>query len=411
MMSAGYEFPVYKRLDFDVVDGDGVRVRTADGREFIDFYGGHAVASLGYGDPGLLAAMQGQAERIHFQTNLVEMEVRRLAHADLASVAPAGLDRVFMVNSGAEANENALRLAFRATDRTRVVALEGGFHGRTAAAGACTHGNQKWYAFPRAPFDVTWVAPDDGDALRSAIDDDVAAVILEPVQGIAGARPLSQEVLQVARSESSRRGALLISDEVQCGMGRTGSMFAIDESGVVPDIITTAKGLAGGFPAGAVIARSDLADALTPGALGTTFGGGPLACAMVREVVARLRAPGFLDHVLTVGESIAARCVTGPVVAVQGRGLLVGLVCDRPAAEVLPWLRERGVLAGGASDPSVVRLMPPLIIGESEVDVLVSALADVATSAPAPNPSPPGGGSQTLPQGGDSDSVPSGASS
>jgi acetylornithine/succinyldiaminopimelate/putrescine aminotransferase len=355
--------------------------------------------------------MRAQAERIHFQTNLVGMEVRRLAHDDLASVAPEGLDRVFMVNSGAEANENALRVAFRATGRSRVVALEGGFHGRTAAAGACTHGNQRWYGFPRTPFDVTWVAHDDADALRAAIDDDVAAVILEPVQGIAGARPLSRDMLRAAREETSRRGALLIADEVQCGMGRTGWMFAMDETGVVPDIITTAKGLAGGFPAGAVIARNDLADALGPGVLGTTFGGGPLACALVREVVARLRSPGFLERVSKVATAIATRCVTGPVVAVQGRGLLLGLLCDRPAVDVLSALRERGVLAGGASDPRVIRLMPPLIIGEAEVDVLASALADLGASTPTPHPQSPGGGPASVPLGGDSGGVPSETSS
>lgn len=410
-MDASSEFPVYKRLDLDVVDGDGVRVRTADGRELIDFYGGHAVASLGYRDPGLLAAMQSQAERIHFQTNLVEMEVRRRAHDDLASVAPAGLDRVFMVNSGAEANENALRLAFRTTGRSRVVALEGGFHGRTAAAGACTHGNEKWYAFSRSPFDVTWIPPDDVDALASALGDDVAAVILEPVQGIAGARDLSHEYLRAVRQGTERCGALLISDEVQCGMGRTGSMFAIDHAAVVPDVITTAKGLAAGFPAGAVIARNDLADELAPGALGTTFGGGPLACALVREVVARLGAPGFLEGVTAVGEAIASRCRTGPVVSIQGRGLLAGLVCERPAAEILPGLRDRGILAGGASDPNVVRLMPPLTIGKEEVDILANALAELGSSTPAPLPHTPGGGPTSPPREGDSGSVPTEASS
>ena len=376
-MGEGAEFQVYKRLDMEVVSGDGARVTTADGRQFIDFYGGHAVASLGYGDRGLIDALTRQAEHIQFQTNAVEMEVRPAAPPGRAAAAPAGLDRVFMVNSGAEANENALRLAFRATGRRRVVAVERGFHGRTAAAGACTHGNESWYGFPQPPFDVTWVRRDDVEAMTAAVDADVAAVILEPVQGIAGARPLSEAFIQAARQATAAAGALLIADEVQCGMGRCGTMFAIEHSAVTPDIITTAKGLGGGFPVGAVIASAELADALGPGSLGTTFGGGPMACAMVREVVARMSSPGFLDHVRELGEAVTSRCVRGPVKSIQGRGLLLGLVCDRPASAVLAGLRERGILAGGASDPAVVRLMPPLTISMAEVDTLSECLADM----------------------------------
>jgi len=374
IMAECSEFPVYKRLDFDVVSADGVRVRAADGREFIDFYGGHAVAALGYGDGGWTSALTDQARAVAFQTNLVAMEVRRHAHDALADAAPRGLDRVFLVNSGAEANENALRLAFRTTGRTKVVALEGGFHGRTAAAGACTWGNDKWYAFPRRPFDVTWVKPNDAAGLRAAVDTETAAVIIEPVLGIAGARALDAGFMRAVREITSETGALFIADEVQCGMGRAGALFAVELSDVVPDILTTAKGLGAGFPVGAVIASANLADALPAGALGTTFGGGPMACAVVIEVVRRLRAPGFLDHVRAVGEYIRARCEVGPVVSIQGAGLLLGLVCDRPAAQVLPELRRAGVLAGGASDPNVIRLMPPLIIDQADVDVLAAAL-------------------------------------
>ena len=252
-MSESYEFPVYQRLGLEIVEGYGTRVRTRDGQELIDFYGGHAVASLGYRNPRMLEVLRRQAEKLHFQTNLVEVEVRRRACRDLARFAPAGLDRVFLVSSGAEANENALRLAFRGRDRTRVVALEGGFHGRTAAAGACSWGSvtpkggnrtQGWYAFPRAPFDVIWVPPDDPEALAAAVDDDTAAVILEPVQGLAGSRALSRELLETARRATERHGAWMIADEVQCGMGRTGTPFAIEAADVAPDLITTAKGLA-----------------------------------------------------------------------------------------------------------------------------------------------------------------------
>ncbi len=377
-MSASWEFPVYSRLDLEIVEGDGTRVRTSDGRELIDFYGGHAVASLGYRHPRMLEALRRQAERLHFQTNLVEIDVRRRACRDLARFAPEGLDRVFLVSSGAEANENALRLAFRGRDRTKVVALEGGFHGRTAAAGACSWGaGDRWYAFPRAPFDVAWVPPDDADALAAAVDDETAAVILEPVQGLAGARDLDLGFLRAARKITERHGAWLIADEVQCGMGRTGAPFAIEAAGVVPDVITTAKGLAGGFPAGAVIAPARIADALEKGALGTTFGGGPLACVWISRVVETLSEAGFLERVASLGERIRRRCRVGPVVGVQGRGLLLGLKCDRPANEVLAEQRARGILAGGAVDPGIVRLMPPLTLEEGDVAALEQALADV----------------------------------
>ncbi len=376
-MPDSYEFPVYKRLGLEIAEGDGTRVLTRDGRELIDFYGGHAVAALGYRHPGMLEALGEQAERLHFQTNLVELEARRRACRDLARFAPAGLDRIFLVSSGAEANENALRLAFRGRNRQKVVALEGGFHGRTAAAGACSWGNQRWYAFPRAPFEVAWVPHDDPQALASAVDDDTAAVILEPVQGLAGSRAMPRELLETARRATEKHGAWLIADEVQCGMGRTGTAFAIEDAGVVPDLITTAKGLAGGFPAGAVIAPAEVADNLPYGSLGTTFGGGPLACAWISVVIETLSAPGFLERVAALGERIRRTCRVGPVVDVQGRGLLLGLRCDRPAGDVLAGLRDRGILAGGAADPHVVRLMPPLILGDDDVAALERALADI----------------------------------
>ncbi len=391
-MPESFEFPVYKRLGLEIVEGDGTRVKTRDGRELIDFYGGHAVAALGYRHPRLLEALGAQAERLHFQTNLVDLEARDRACRDLARFAPAGLDRVFLVSSGAEANENALRLAFRGRDRTRVVALEGGFHGRTAAAGACSWGSEEWYAFPRAPFDVVWVPYDDPQAVAGAVDDRTAAVILEPVQGLAGSRALSDELLVAARHATERHGAWLIADEVQCGMGRTGTPFAVEAAGVTPDVVTTAKGLAGGFPAGAVIAPAAVADSLPKGALGTTFGGGPLACAMISVVVETLSEPGFFERVNALGERIRRTCRVGPVLEIQGRGLLLGLRCDRPAGEVLAELRARGILAGGAADPHVVRLMPPLTLGDGEVTALAEALADIpCASRPEPAVAAAGG--------------------
>jgi acetylornithine/succinyldiaminopimelate/putrescine aminotransferase len=373
----GMEAAVYKRLGVELVDGNGCVVHTKDGRELIDFYGGHAVAILGYRHAGLLSALNAQATRLFFQTNLVDLDVRREAAADLTRLAPGDIDRAFFVNSGAEANENALRVAFRVTGRSRVICLEGGWHGRTAAASACTYDAAPWYGFPRTPFDVTRVSATDPKAMEAALDDTVAAVILEPVQGQSGARDLDLDFLRAVRALTRERGALLLADEVQCGLGRTGYNFAIEAAGVVPDLITVAKGLAGGFPAGALLMPQRIAAVLKPGDLGTTFGGGPMACALISVVAKALASPGFLEHVRAMGELLRATCKVGPVQRIQGRGLLTGLVLSRPTKDVIPELLERGIFVGGSGDAHTLRVMPPLIIEEAHVRKLAAVLAEI----------------------------------
>lgn len=376
-MSVGEDrflLPVYARQAIEPVSGHGVWLRTRDGREVLDLYGGHAVAALGYGHPRLLQALGAQAESLVFQSNAVELDVRVRAGERLAAFAPDGLDRALLVNSGAEANENALRIAFRATGRTKVVALEGGFHGRTAAAGAATWGSSKWYAFPQAPFAVDFVPVDDEDALARAVDDDTAALIVEPVQGVAGARDLAPAFVERCRALASERGAMLIFDEVQCGVGRVGQPFAAQHYGVTPDILTTAKGLGGGFPTGAVIIGGALAERFGVGDFGTTFGGGPLACAMIAAVLDAIVEEGLLQNVRAQSARIRETCVTGPVDSIQGLGLLLGLRTRRPAGEVARALLEHDILVGGASDPNIVRILAPLVLADEHVDRLATAL-------------------------------------
>ena len=368
--------PAFTPLPVEIERGDGVWLHTTDGRRLLDFYAGHAVAALGYGHPRLVAALAEQARTLFFQTTAVSLAVRERAARALAALAPAGLDRVFFVNSGAEANENALRLAFRHTRRQRVVALRGAFHGRTAAAASVTDG-ARWYGFPRAPFAVTFVERGDLGALDRELGDDVAALILEPVQGMAGAVDLGGEYLRAARRLTAERGVALLFDEVQCGMGRTGKPFAAQLHGVVPDLLTVAKGLAGGFPAGAVVVGGAIAEGVRSGDLGTTFGGGPLACALIAEVCATIGEPGFLAHVRAMAERLRAACRVGPVTDIQGAGLLLGLRTSRPAATVQSELLARGVLVGTSADPHVVRLLPPLILEAEHVDLLNAALAEV----------------------------------
>jgi len=373
-----WTLPVYAQLDLHPVSGEGAWLVMADGRRVLDMYGGHAVAALGYGHPRFVAALHDQARRLSFQSNLLPLELRARACETLARFAPPGLDRVFLVNSGAEANENALKIAFGKPGRSRVLAVEGAFHGRTAAAAAVTWGSEKWYGFPQKPFEVSFVSPDDPAALAQTLDEQVAALIVEPVQGVAGAVDMPQAFLAAARRATREAGALLIFDEVQCGVGRTGLPFAADYFGVTPDIITTAKGLAGGFPASAVITTAEIAAGLKVGELGTTFGGGPMACAAIETVLAVIRDEGLLERVRTLSEQIRATCMVGPVTAIQGAGFLLGLVCSRPAREIQAELLARDILAGTSADPRVLRLLPPFILEPEHVARLAAALAEIA---------------------------------
>ena len=327
--------PVYAQWPIDVVDASGVHLHTRDGRRILDLYGGHAVAALGYSHPRWLAALEKQARSLLFQSNAVPLEVRSRAAMRLSHFAGLGLNTVFFVNTGAEANENALKLALRITGRRKVVAVEGSFHGRTAAAGAVTWGAaKKWYGFPQMPFDVEFIPRGDVDAIARVVGTDTAAVIVEPVQGVAGAVDLGAAFLAALRARCSETCALLICDEVQCGMGRTGFPFAANMHGIAPDMITTAKALGAGFPCSALLMADHVAAHLKTDDLGTTFGGGPLACALIEAVVDIIESEGLLGNVRRRGQQLRETCVVGPVESVQGAGLLAGLRTRRPAKDV-----------------------------------------------------------------------------
>jgi acetylornithine/N-succinyldiaminopimelate aminotransferase len=366
---------VFAQYPLPVVSADGVWLNTRDGRRVLDLYGGHAVAALGYGHPGWTRALTEQARSCQFQTNAVPMDVRLRAANRLVRFAGLGLDTVFFINSGAEANENALKMAFRMTGRSQVVALEHGFHGRTAAAGAVTWGAaQKWYGFPRAPFDVSFVPRGDLAAIAQQVTERTAAVIVEPVQGLGGAFDLGADYLRALRERCDATGAVLIFDEVQCGVGRTGYPFAANMYGVTPDMITTAKALGNGFPCAALMMSDKVAAALKMDALGTTFGAGPLACAAIEAVIEAIESEQLLEQVRRVGAYVRQTCIVGPVIGHQGAGHLTGLRTSRPAKDVQRELLERNILAGTSSDPNVVRLLSPFILEEQHVDLLRDAL-------------------------------------
>ena len=369
---------VFAQYPLEVASAQGVWLVSRTGRSVLDLYGGHAVAALGYGHPGWTQALTAQARSCQFQSNAVAMDVRTRAAQRLVRFTGLGLDTVFFVNSGAEANENALRMAFRMTGRTHVAAVEHAFHGRTAAAAAVTWGaKEKWYGFPRTPFDVSFIARRDADAIARHVTEKTAAVIVEPVQGLAGAFDLGAPFLEALRERCRQTGALLIFDEVQCGVGRSGHPFAANLYGVTPDMITTAKALGNGFPCAALMMSERVAQALAIDALGTTFGGGPLACAAIEAVIEAIESEKLLENVRRIAARIRERCIVGPVTGHQGAGLLIGLTTSRPAREVQAELLQRDILTGTSADARVLRLLAPFILEEQHVELLRAALAAI----------------------------------
>ncbi len=374
---AATTLPVYAQLPFVPQSATGCNILTEDKRRILDLYGGHAVAALGYGHPRLERAISEQSKTLLFQSNAVALDIRASAAEKLIEVAPDNLRRVFFVNSGAEANENALRMACVATGRSKVLAVSHGFHGRTAAAAAVTWNSDKWYGFANKPFDVEFIERDDCAAAIEKIGDDIAAVIVEPVQGVAGAYDLSRQFLAALRKQTTTHGAMLIADEVQSGIGRCGHFFAVQAYGIEPDIISSAKALGGGFPCGAVLCTEALATKFGPGDLGSTFGGGPIAAAAIVAVLETIENEDLLANVRAREAQIRNSCVTGPVGKIQGMGLLLGLVCNRPALAVRDALLEQDILTGTSADPNILRILAPLVLKEEHVDRLAKALASI----------------------------------
>jgi len=375
------EFPVYPRWSIRPARAEGCLLWDEDGREYLDMYGGHAVTAVGHNHPRVVRAIREQAEQLLFYSNVVPLAIREELFDALAAEAPSGLRSAFLVNSGAEANEQALALARRLTGRAKIVSVEGGFHGRTIQTLAAA-GTEKYREFARiggagdALVEATVCVPfDDVAALREAVDAETAAVLFEPVQGLAGARALSSEFLRVARERCDDTGAFLIFDEVQCGCGRTGAFTAAQAYDVTPDLLTLAKALGSGLPIGALLAGPSIVETLKNGDLGTTFGGGPVPAAAAVATLGILADEELPARALTLEHSLRTRLA--PLAGIErivGKGLLLGLELDRPASPVLAALRAEGVLAGGAVAPNTLRLLPPLVLEESHVTRFATAL-------------------------------------
>ncbi|WP_228551627.1 acetylornithine transaminase [Mumia zhuanghuii] len=359
-----------------LVRGEGAYVWDADGARYLDLLAGIAVNALGHAHPAVIKAVGEQLGTLGHVSNFFATEPQiALAERLLALLGADG--KVFFTNSGTEANEAAFKLS-RRTGRTRVVAASGGFHGRTMGALALTSKEAYRAPFEPLPGEVTFVPYGDVEALRAAVDETVAAVVLEPIQGEAGAVEPGAGYLEAARDLTAQHGALLWLDEVQTGIGRTGAWFAHTAAGVVPDVVTLAKGLGGGIPIGACLAVGEAADLLQPGNHGTTFGGNPVAAAAAHAVLDTIEGEGLLERATATGERLRAGLADHPLVGdTSGAGLLVGIGLTRPVApQVQQAVLEAGVIINAAA-PDRLRLVPPLILTQDQADEAVAVIRAV----------------------------------
>ena len=373
-----YAIGTYVRNPVEFVRGVGCRLYDAEGNEYLDFLSGISVLNVGHCHPRVVAAIQRQAAQLMHTTNLYYTAPAMKLSAALSKSSLGG--KVFLCNSGAEAIEAALKLARRAKAGGEIVVVHDGFHGRTFGALSATPQEAKQAPFaPLVPGFV--VVGKDPDALTAAVTDRTAAVLLEPIQGESGVHALSEELLRAARAACDAHGAALIFDEIQTGMGRTGTLWAYEQTGVTPDAITSAKALGGGLPIGALVTGPKLADVFQPGDHGSTFAGGPVACSAALTALEICSDPELLANVRANGERLAAGVSELPYTAtVRGRGLMVGIDVtpgvDAPALAGRALFEQRLVV--NATGPSTVRFLPPLIAGEPEVDEALQRLAALA---------------------------------
>ena len=385
--------PNYNRADLAFERGEGAWLWTTDGRRFLDFGSGIATASLGHGNKHLADAIADQAHKVMHVSNLyripqAEMLAQRLVAATFA-------DTVFFCNSGAEANEGMIKMVRRAMfangkpERFKIICFEGAFHGRTLATLAATGNHHYLEGFGPPVEGFVHVPMNNLNAVRDAIDGQTAAIMVEPVQGEGGIRSADLDFLRGLRTACDEFGIFLALDEIQCGMGRTGKLFGHEWAGIEPDVISAAKGIGGGFPLGAVLAKEAVGKYLIPGTHGTTYGGNPLACTAGNAVLDVILAPGFLDDVVRKGNVLMAelrKIVTEfPTVfsEARGKGLILGLKCVVPAGEVQAAFTAQGLMTVTAGD-NVLRIVPPLVITDSDIAEAVAMMRrGAATCVPA----------------------------
>jgi len=378
-----YLAPNYKRIPLAFVRGQGARLFTEDGVEYLDFTSGIAVCNLGHTHPRLVSALKKQAELLWHTSNLFYTEPQARLAMKLSELTFA--DQVFFANSGAESVEAALKLARKyaqdnfSKEKHIFIALENSFHGRTMGALSVTGQPKYWQGFEPLVPGVVFVPPNDVEALRSAFSDRVCAIILEPIQGEGGVYPLNKEFVLLAKELCEKHKALLIFDEVQTGIGRTGKLFAYEHFGLEPDLLCTSKALANGLPLSALLGKKEVMAHLTPGSHASTFGGNPIACAVAIEVLNIVSEEGFLEEVALKGRVLKekleglAKEHANLIKEVRGIGLLLAIEFYEPAEKIFKGLLEKRVLVT-MPKPNIIRLTPPLTINYREIDYFMEAL-------------------------------------
>ncbi|UZX16251.1 aspartate aminotransferase family protein [Thermus sp. PS18] len=373
---------VYTKHDLLLVRGQGARVWDAEGHEYIDCVGGYGVANLGHANPEVVEAIKKQAETLLSMPQTLPTPMRGEFYRTLVSLLPPELNRVFPTNSGTEANEAAIKFAWAHTKRRKLVAAMRGFSGRTLGSLSVT-----WEPKYREPFmpllgPVEFIPFNDVEALRKAVDEETAAVILEPVQGEGGVRPATRKFLEAAREITREKGALLILDEIQTGMGRTGRRFAFEHYGVVPDILTLAKALGGGVPIGVAVMREEVAKSMPKGGHGTTFGGNPLAMAAGVAALRYLERTRLWERAAELGPWFMEKLreIPSPKIReVRGLGLMVGLELKEKAAPYIERLEKEHRVLTLQAGPTVIRFLPPLVIEKADLERVVEAVRAVLT--------------------------------
>src|SRR5215212_1682257 len=372
-----FQLATYAKMNVAVERGRGSWIWTSEGEKYLDLYGGHAVCATGHSHPHVVEALKNQAEKVLFYSNLVYSETRARAAEKLISIAPQNLTKAFFCNSGTEANENAMRMARFATGREKIITFAGGFHGRTADSISATFlGKYREIGRPNVPGHIS-AEFGNIESVRALADDTVAAIMLEPIQSMAGVRMAAPEFYRSLRELCDERGIVLIYDEVQTGVGRTGQWFFAGSDagdGVVPDVVTLAKALGSGVPVGACLVTDAIASHIKENDLGTTFGGGMLAMAAVTATLEAIQQDRMMENVRRVEEYLRRRLrEVDHVVAVHGLGFLLGIEFKENAATVHKRLLEHRIITGTSSNPNVLRLLPPLCLTEEHVDMFVLA--------------------------------------
>ncbi len=374
-----FQVATYAKMNIAVGRGRGAWIWTSDGEKYLDLYGGHAVCATGHSHPMVVEALKNQAEKVLFYSNLVYSEVRAKAAEKLVSVAPDSMTKAFFCNSGTEANENAMRMARFATKREKVITFSGGFHGRTADAISATFlGKYRELGRPNVPHHVC-AEFGDIESVRALADRETAAIMLEPIQSMAGVTEAAPEFFKGLREICNEHGIVLIFDEVQTGIGRTGNWFfsGSDLAGnVEADIITLAKSLGSGVPVGACLVNSCISEVIKTNDLGTTFGGGMLAMAAVSATLEAIETDAMRENIAEIENYLRERLKEiEEVKTLRGKGGLLGIEFNENCKPFHAKLLENKIITGTSSDPNVLRLLPPLCVKKEEIDLLIEVLA------------------------------------